>query len=109
MEWYENLFIYVSYIVYCLYLIVFLGIWDKASGYLHIINYYRQIAVSLLLLYFFHPWRKKTKFTEFHRKVVFTAAIFLFTSTLLSVIVNILESNGLSLELLRKKILNIFK
>lgn len=109
MEWYENLFIYISYVVYCLYLVVFLGIWDKASEYLHIINYYRQIIVSLLLLYFFNPWRRPEKFTEFHRKVVFTAALFLFASTLLSAIVNFLGTQGITLTIIRKKILNIFR
>ena len=72
MKWYETTFIYVSYVVYILYIILFLGIWNKASNYLKIINFYRSIFVSLMLLYFFHPW-KKTKFTEFHRKVVFTS------------------------------------
>ena len=90
MKWYETTFIYVTYIVYSLYIITFLGIWHKAASYLKIINFYRSIFVSLILLYLFHPW-KKTKFTEFHRKVVFTAGMFLFTSTLLNIIIHYLK------------------
>ena len=82
MKWYEKSFIYATYVIYVLYFIMFLGLWNSAPLYLYTLNYWRQIFVGLLLIYYFHPF-KKTKFTEFHRKIVFTSGIFLLgTSTL---------------------------
>ena len=83
MKWYETTFIYASYTVYTLYILVLFGIWDKAPQYLRTIEKIRAILVSLLLLYFFNPWRKKPNFNEFHRKIVFTSGIFLFISTII--------------------------
>ena len=82
MKWYEKTFIYMTYIIYVLYFIVFFGLWNSAPSYLYTLNYWRQIFVGILLIYYFHPF-KKTRFTEFHRKIVFTSGLFLLgTSTL---------------------------
>ena len=82
MKWYETTFIYASYAVYTLYMLVFLGVWSEAPKYLKIIEHGRAILVSLLLVYFFNPWRKPIRFSEFHRRVVFTAGVFLFISAI---------------------------
>lgn len=83
MKWYETTFIYASYAVYTLYILVFFGVWSKAPTYLKMIEHGRAILVSLILLYFFNPWRKPIRFSEFHRRVVFTAGVFLFISAIL--------------------------
>lgn len=79
MLWYEKLFIYVTYFVYLCYIFVALGVWHHAPEYLSIINYLRQVYVGITLLVVFNPLRSKIKFTEFHRKIIFTSSLFLLT------------------------------
>ncbi len=83
MKWYETTFIYASYAVYSLYMLIFFGVWSEAPAYLRMIEHARAVLVSLILIYFFNPWRKSVDFSEFHRRVVFTAGIFLFVSAIL--------------------------
>ena len=77
MLWYEHAFIYMTYLVYILYIIAFFHISDKAPHYLEMLNYFRQLFVGLLLIFIFNPLRKKIIFTDFHQKIIFTSAIFL--------------------------------
>ena len=76
MIWYEKAFIYISYVINILYIMVFLHIWDDGAKWLTTFNAYRATFVAFLLLYFFHPWRK-LKCTEFHRQLILTTSIFL--------------------------------
>ena len=91
MKWYENAFIILANLALVLYVIIFLGIWDKAYNYVMILNWWREVFISFLLMYLFNPWVKQRKITEMHRKIAFTGGLFLFTSTLFSVIVHYLD------------------
>ena len=50
--------------------------------YISTMNYYIKIYVSLYLMYRFNMFRK-IQFTELDRKIVFSAAVFIFTTTAL--------------------------
>ena len=50
--------------------------------YISTINYYIKIYVSLYLMYRFNMFRK-VQFTDLDRKIVFSAAVFIFTATAL--------------------------
>ena len=84
MKHYQYVFFTATYLTYILYVLVYLGVWKNAPNYLNLLEYFFRIFVALVLIYFFHPFAKTT-FTTFHRRVVFTAAIYLLTSTTFSV------------------------
>jgi len=87
MNWYETAFIYISYVVHFLYLITVIGLSNsQTSEYLHYLNYFRQIYIGVTLLFVFNPLRKKPKFTEFHRKIIFISSLFLLLPPVFSLI-----------------------
>lgn len=81
MNWYEKMFIYVTYAVYFLYIITAIGLSNsKAPQYLHYLNYFRQIYIGITLFLLSNPYKKKIQFNEFHRKIIFASSIFLLIS-----------------------------
>jgi len=83
MEYYKKIFLTFNYLTYILYFIVYVNIWQSAPVYLDNINFFLKIYVSLVLIYFFHPFRK-IKFDMFHRQLIFSAALFILSSVSLS-------------------------
>jgi hypothetical protein len=88
---YEKAFIYISYVINILYIMVFLHIWDDGAKWLTAVNSYRNAFIAILLLYFFHPWRK-LKCTEFHRQMILSTGIFLFTTSSLNIILHFVKN-----------------
>ena len=87
MIWYQQLFIYITYFVYFLYIITAIGLANsEIPEYLHYLNYFRQIYIGITLLFVFNPLRKKPKFTEFHRKIIFISSLFLLLPPVFSLI-----------------------
>ena len=76
----ENIFTGVIIINYILYFAIILGVSINAPDYLSSLDYYVKIYISGFLLLRFNPFRK-VEFTELDRKIVFSAAIFIFTTT----------------------------
>jgi hypothetical protein len=79
---YQNIFLYGLNFSYILYFLVMLGISSLAPKYLSYLRVFLKIYIALLLIYFYNPltYREK-KFTNFDRKLVFSAGIFLLLST----------------------------
>ncbi len=86
MKWYEKSFNYLTYFTYFLYIVILFGLWgaNHAEKYLDIVNYWREIIIGILLIYFFHPFRT-LKFNDFHRKVAFNSGIFILGATILTI------------------------
>jgi len=80
---YKNIYIYSIYLCYILYALSFFNLYTGAIDYFHSIRAYLTIYISLFLIIRFNPF-VKAKFTDFDRRVVFTAGTFLFTTTALS-------------------------
>lgn len=76
----ENIFTFVIIINYILYFAIILGVSINAPDYLSSLDYYVKIYISGFLLLRFNPFRK-VEFTELDRKIVFSSAIFIFTTT----------------------------
>jgi hypothetical protein len=74
-----NFFIIISWISI---ITISLGLTIINPEYISIINYYIKIYICLYLMYRFNVFNK-VEFTELDRKIVFTAAVFIFTSTTL--------------------------
>ena len=62
--------------------------------YVSMMTYYIKIYICLYLMYRFNRFRK-VEFTELDRKIVFSAAVFIFTTTALD---KYLQNNLLSVE-----------
>ena len=91
MLWYEKIFIYVTYIVYFLFFVGVVGVSnyiglskEKSREYLDNLDYFRQIYVGITLILVFNPWTRVKHCTEFHKKIIFSSAIFLLLPLALS-------------------------
>lgn len=81
---YQNIFLYGLNLSYVLYFLAMLGISSLAPQYLSYLRIFLKIYVALLLIYFNNPLTyKEKKFTDFDRKLAFSAGIFLLLSTTL--------------------------
>ena len=79
---YQDIFLYGLNFTYVLYFLAILGISSLAPEYLSSLRIYLKIYVALLLIYFYNPITyKERKFTDFDRKLAFSAGIFLLLST----------------------------
>lgn len=92
---YENIFLYATYTSYLLYAIALFGLSSIAPHYLDNLRNYLKIYVALVLIYLYNPVTyKNKKFTDFDRRIVFSAGIFLlFTTTLTSFVERIIFNN----------------
>lgn len=81
---YQKIFLYGLNLSYILYFIAVLGISSFAPKYLSYLKIFLKIYVGLLLVYFYNPIiYKDKKFTDFDRRLVFSAGVFLLLSTTL--------------------------
>ena len=80
MNWIKNIYHILTYLFWGIYLISIFGVWGAAPKYLEEIDSIFKITISLFIIYYFHPWTK-TRFTDFHREVIFKAGIMLFLSS----------------------------
>jgi len=64
-----------------LYAVSIIGLSTKAPKYIETLDGYIKIYICLFLIYRFNPFRSSIEFTELDRKIVFSAGIFLLTTT----------------------------
>lgn len=87
---YERMYNYAIYVTYILYIFVIFGVTKYAPQYLETLKNIIKIFVSVLLIISFNPFAKKSRsITEFERKLVFSAGIFLLISTSIISIIEI--------------------
>lgn len=79
----QKIYTFVLYLSYALYALSLFSIYNKAPEYLTTLNIALKIYVSLFLIIRFNPF-VKTLFTEFDRKIAFSAGIFLALTTALT-------------------------
>jgi len=71
------------FFLHVVYIAVAFGILDQAPTYLEALDYWVKVFMSLFLLWRFNPWAK-ISFSDFDRRVVFSAGMFLFTVTIVN-------------------------
>jgi hypothetical protein len=87
----EQLFDFASIITYMLYFGMIFGFSLNAPHYLKFLNYYITIYISIFLILRFNPFRH-VEFTSLDKKIVFTAGVFLFMTTIINtILINYLE------------------
>ena len=89
MKYYEKMYYYGKYTLYALYIITYLGLWDKAPIYLDQVDYFLKLLIAVLLVLFFNPIFGVKTFTTFHRNIAFSAGFFLLTTITLSGVKNL--------------------
>lgn len=87
MLWYEKLYNILNIIVYSCLILAYLGLWTQAPDYLNTFDYYLKIFVAVVLVIVYNPFIR-FRYTDFHRRLSFSAGIFLLTSTGLTSILN---------------------
>lgn len=84
---YEHIFFGSLVFTYVLITLVILGLGgSNTREYLSNLNYFMKLYVCLLLLVRFNPL-VQTKFTDFDKRLVFTSALFLLSTTTLEEII----------------------
>ena len=68
---------------YFLIFVAYLGVSTSAPKYIEVMDYYMRIYISLFLIWRFNPFTRTT-FTELDRKIVFSAGLFIMTTTALN-------------------------
>ena len=71
------------FFLHVIYVAVAFGFLEKEPEYMMAIDYWVKVFMSLFLLWRFNPWVKIT-FSDFDRRVVFSAGMFLFTVTIVN-------------------------
>ena len=83
MKYHEAFFNTILFFSYLLYLVAFLQIEHYNPQYLDMLGNVMKYYVTVFLLLRFNPLTK-TKFTDFDRRIVFSSAIFMLTTTTIS-------------------------
>jgi uncharacterized BrkB/YihY/UPF0761 family membrane protein len=82
--WQEKMFDIFIYISYFLIIISSLGLSINAPRYLQSLDYYVRVYICLFLIWRFNPLRSHYDFTNLDRKIVFSAGVFILTTTALN-------------------------
>lgn len=83
MVGYDTVFGITVFIIHAGYVAVAIGVLEKEPEYLPIIDYWMKVFIGVFLLWRFNVFTT-AKFTEFDRKVVFSAGMFMFVTTVVN-------------------------
>ena len=101
MDFYEKIFLYLTYSWYVFFILAYFNLWHKATDYYELINFYYALFLAFVLILRFNPF-VYYKTTETTRSMVFSAGIALLLSLGYS---NIMQN----LNKTKNKIKNIMK
>jgi len=88
----EHLFDIFIYISYFLMIVSIVGKFNLSPQYLTDLNYYISVYICLFLIWRFNPLRTYYEFTNLDRKIAFTAGVFILTTTVINVYINVLKT-----------------
>jgi hypothetical protein len=80
----EFLFDIIINVAFFLLIISILGFSQYSQKYLDYLDYYIRIYICLFLIWRFNPLRNSIMFTDLDRKIVFSAGLFILTTTILN-------------------------
>ena len=79
----EKIYYIILFATYFIYITSLIGVASFAPEYLETLQTIYNIYIAIILLWRFHPWRKY-KFSDFDQQIIFSAAIFMLSSTSLT-------------------------
>ena len=94
----EQMYIYILYLSWGLYLVALLGISFFSPRYLAYLREIVKIYISGVLIYKFNPFfgdGKKRYINDFDREIVFSAGIYLLLTTTITSVIEHLYSNSI--------------
>ena len=80
----NNVLKYYTYLFNFMLVCAYIGIGIARPVWMTTADYYLKIFVSMFLLYRFNPLRQQIIMQELDRRVIFTSAVIIFTSTILN-------------------------
>jgi uncharacterized BrkB/YihY/UPF0761 family membrane protein len=97
----ENAFDIVVALTYIIYIAATLGIATFSPKYIDEIDFWFKLYICFFLIWRFHPFVERKKFTELDRKIAFSAGCFLLATTavnqyLLQILDTVKQKTGLT-------------
>ncbi len=95
MNTYETqyaLFDIVNYVILILFVVSYVGMWRVAPTYLSILRLIMHTYSSLFLIIRFNPFVKRANFSDLDRKVVYSAGLFLLTTSAMTIYYSYLKN-----------------
>jgi hypothetical protein len=83
MVGHELIFDAIVFLIHAGYVAVAIGIFQKEPEYLPIVDYWMKVFIGSFLLLRFNSFTS-IKFTDFDRKVVFSAGMFMIVTTIVN-------------------------
>ena len=77
----QKLYNFYLILSYFLYIAILFGVSFVSSFYLDTLNSIVKVLISLMLIYVFNPFKKKTELTSFEKDIIFSAGIYLLLTT----------------------------
>jgi len=84
----EKFYYIIMYATYFIYGTTFIGLASFAPEYLETLQTIFNLYIAFILIWRFHPWRNY-KLNPFDQQIIFSAAIFILSSTSLTKIASI--------------------
>jgi hypothetical protein len=81
-------YLWTVFLIHVTYAIVLVGLVETEPSFLANVEYYVKVYVSVFLILRFNPYRHTGKFTEIDRRIVFSAAIFIVTTSVLKHVID---------------------
>ena len=82
MNYYEQLFIYLSYSYWLFFILSRFNFWNDAQYIFEQISFYYHLLIALVLAILFHPFTNKTvHLTPIRRRMIFVSAMSFIIST----------------------------
>ena len=81
-------YLWTVFLVHATYVIVLIGLVETEPAYLTSIEYYVKVYVSIFLIWRFNPYWHTRHFTETDRRIVFSAALFILTTSVLKNVID---------------------
>tara|TARA_Y100000389_G_scaffold104801_1_gene101708 strand:- start:110 stop:427 length:318 start_codon:yes stop_codon:yes gene_type:complete len=92
-----NFYLILSYFLYAG---ILFGVSFVSETYLNTLNSIVKVLISLMLIYVFNPFKKKSKLTSFEKDIIFSAGVYLLLTTFIG---EYLVTYGKNLENVIKK------
>jgi hypothetical protein len=80
----NNVLKYYTYLFNFMLISAYIGVGIIKPAWMTTTDYYLKIFASMFLLYRFNPFRERIIVEELDRRVIFTAGVIIFTSTILN-------------------------
>jgi hypothetical protein len=76
-------YLWAIFFIHVTYAVVLVGFVETEPAYLTTVEYYVKVYATIFLMWRFNPYSQNQHFTEVDRRIVFSVALFVLTTTVL--------------------------